>query len=97
MGKRFSWYSGGRKYKIWLDRFLLSPRIVSDWGVVGKFIGLRDIFDHCPVWLVTGRGDWGPKLFKFNNEWLQNKDFLVFLEREWKEMEFRGRGDFVRK
>lgn len=27
------------------------------WGAVGKYIGLRDIFNHCPVWLVVDKED----------------------------------------
>lgn len=41
--------------------------------------------------------DWGPKPFKFNNEWFQKKDFLPFVETKWKEIEVQGRGDFVMK
>lgn len=53
---------------------------------MGKDIRDRDISDHCPVWLMTDKQDWGPKPFKFNSEWFQNKDFLCFVEREWSEI-----------
>ncbi|XP_058782868.1 uncharacterized protein LOC131657494 [Vicia villosa] len=67
------------------------------WGVLGKFIGQRDISDHCPVWLVVDKEDWGPKPFKFNNEWFHKKDFLKFVEKEWAEIVVYGRGDYVLK
>lgn len=37
-------------------------------GVVGQFIRLRDLSDHCPIWLIMDGADWGLKPFKFNNE-----------------------------
>ncbi|XP_058741814.1 uncharacterized protein LOC131614210 [Vicia villosa] len=96
-GKKFSWYSGDGRSKSRIDRILVSDAIVSSWGVVGQFIGNRDISDHCPVWLEVDKEDWGPKPFKFNNEWFSNKDFLPFVEREWMKLDVSGRGDFVLK
>lgn len=66
-------------------------------GSGGEKIGDRDISDHCPIWLVSDKKDWGLKPFKFNNEWFQNKEFIVFLEKEWGNLEVFGRGDFVLK
>ncbi|XP_058774615.1 uncharacterized protein LOC131648899 [Vicia villosa] len=96
-GKRFSWFSGDGKSKSRIDRFLVSNNIVSSWGVVGQLIGDRDVSDHCPVWLVVDKEDWGPKPFKFNNEWFSHKSFLSFVEEEWKNLKVYGRGDFVLK
>lgn len=61
--------------------------------VIGKNIGDRDISDHCPVWLVLDRENWGPKPFKFNNEWFTLYSFFHFMEKEWKEIKVEGRGD----
>ncbi|XP_058774477.1 uncharacterized protein LOC131648765 [Vicia villosa] len=97
IGKKFSWFSGDGKLRSRLDRFLMSSNIINRWGVVGQEIGERDISDHCPVWIVADKSDWGPKPFKFNNEWFQHKDFLGYVEREWRSMEVYGRGDFVLK
>ncbi|XP_058746742.1 uncharacterized protein LOC131619688 [Vicia villosa] len=96
-GKRFSWFSGDGKHKSRIDRFLVSNNIISRWGVVGQLVGLRDISDHCPEWLVVDNKDWGPKPFKFNNEWFQHKELMPFLEREWKELIVNGHGDYVLK
>ncbi|XP_058726991.1 uncharacterized protein LOC131598402 [Vicia villosa] len=96
-GKKFSWFSGDGKTKSRLDRFLIDGNIISSWSVVGQLIGQRDVSDHCPVWLVVDKEDWGPKPFKFNNEWFNNKEFLHFVEVEWKAIIVRGRGDFVLK
>ncbi|XP_058726223.1 uncharacterized protein LOC131597549 [Vicia villosa] len=96
-GKKFSWFSSDGRSKSRIGRILVSNNIVNWWGVVGQQIGDMDISDHCPIWLVANKNDWGPKPFKFNNEWFQNKDFIGFLEKEWKEMEVYGRGDYVLK
>ncbi|XP_058776769.1 uncharacterized protein LOC131651118 [Vicia villosa] len=96
-GKKFSWFSGDGKSKSRIDRFLVSDSIVSSWGVVGQLIGSRDISDHCPVWLISEKEDWGPKPLKFNNEWFTDKNFILFVEKEWRGLDVQGRGDFVLK
>ncbi|XP_058783797.1 uncharacterized protein LOC131658528 [Vicia villosa] len=96
-GKRFSWFCGDGKSKSRLDRFLVEDSLVSSWGVVGQMIGLRDISDHCPVWLMSDKEDWGPKPFRFNNEWFADDNFITFVEKEWRGLEVAGRGDFVLK
>ncbi|XP_058784985.1 uncharacterized protein LOC131659881 [Vicia villosa] len=96
-GKRFSWFSGDGKSKSRIDRFLISNNIISSWGVVGQWIGMRDISDHCPVWLMVDKEDWGPKPFKFNNEWFNDKNFFDFVKKEWEGIKVQGRGDFVLK
>ncbi|XP_058726541.1 uncharacterized protein LOC131597898 [Vicia villosa] len=96
-GKKYSWFSADGKSKSRLDRFILDGNIVSSWGVVGQLIEQRDVSDHCSVWLVVDKEDWGPKPFKFNNEWFHNKDFMLFVEVEWKAIIVSGRGDFILK
>ncbi|XP_058746048.1 uncharacterized protein LOC131618913 [Vicia villosa] len=96
-GKKFTWFSGDGKLKSRIDRFLVSNNIISKWGVVGQWIGSRDVSDHCPVWLLVDKEDWGPKPFKVNNEWFSHKSFFSFVEEEWKSLYVQGRGDFVLK
>ncbi|XP_058775507.1 uncharacterized protein LOC131649767 [Vicia villosa] len=57
-GKKFSWFSGDGKTKSRLDRFLVYGNIISSWGVVGQFIGLRDVSDHCPDFLHFVESEW---------------------------------------
>ncbi|XP_058747128.1 uncharacterized protein LOC131620126 [Vicia villosa] len=75
--KKFSWFGGDGRCKSRLDRFLVTNSVMDRWGVVGHFIVQRDISDHCPVWLTVDSEDWGPKPFKFNNEWFKDKDFML--------------------
>ncbi|XP_058726606.1 uncharacterized protein LOC131597964 [Vicia villosa] len=87
-GQKYTWFSGDGKVKSRIDRFLLSSVIVNRWEVVGQLIGDRDISDHFPIWIKTDVANWGPKPFKFNNEWFSLDSFIPFVE---------GRGDFVLK
>lgn len=48
-GKKYMGYSGDGKSISRIDQFLLSDEVVDKWGVVGKFMGARDISDHCPL------------------------------------------------
>lgn len=56
-----------------------------------------DIFDHFPIWIKAGIGDWGPKSFRFNNYWVKHKDFLSFVKEEWDVVSVIGQGDFILK
>ncbi|XP_058759249.1 uncharacterized protein LOC131632522 [Vicia villosa] len=96
-GKLFSWFSGDGRCMSRLDRFLLEDSIVDRWGVVGQMIGSRDISDHCPIWIISDKADWGPKPFKIVNAWFDNKEFLPFVEKEWLSLKVSGRADFVLK
>lgn len=42
--------------------------------------GLRDISDHCAIWWTVDKEDWGPKPFKFNNEFFSYRKFILFVE-----------------
>ncbi|XP_058750108.1 uncharacterized protein LOC131623108 [Vicia villosa] len=96
-GKKFTWFSGDGKSMSRIDRFLLSYNVVNIWDVSGQMIGERDISDHCPIWIMTDKYNWGAKPFKFNNEWFTFDSFLPFVEKEWLSLKVEGRGDFVLK
>ncbi|XP_058732668.1 uncharacterized protein LOC131604227 [Vicia villosa] len=96
-GKKFSWFSGDGKSMSRIDRFIVSNDVVSRWEVTGQLIGDRDISDHCPIWIIKDHRNWGPKPFKFNNEWFSFDSFIPFVEKEWKSIKVEGRGDFVLK
>lgn len=51
-GKAYSWYNEDVKSISRIDMFFLSNSLIVDWGNVGKCIDKRDIFDHCPIWLI---------------------------------------------
>ncbi|XP_058732644.1 uncharacterized protein LOC131604201 [Vicia villosa] len=96
-GKKFSWYSEDGKSMSRIDRILLSNAVVNRWEVIGQLIGDRDISDHCPIWIMSDKCNWGPKPFKFNNEWFSFDSFIPFVEGEWKSLKLEGRADYVLK
>ncbi|XP_058775266.1 uncharacterized protein LOC131649524 [Vicia villosa] len=95
--KKYTWFGGDGKAMSRIDRFLLSNVVVNRWDVIGQMVGDRDISDHCPIWVMTEKYNWGPKPFKFNNEWFSFDSFIPFVEKEWKSLKVEGRGDFVLK
>lgn len=56
-GKSYSWYISDGKSMSRIDRFLLSDSLICDWGIVGQLINKRDLFDHCPIWLIIYKQD----------------------------------------
>ncbi|XP_058786822.1 uncharacterized protein LOC131661328 [Vicia villosa] len=96
-GKKYTWFGGDGRTRSRIDRFLVADNIVSDWGVIGQMVEDRDVSDHCPVWLICDKANWGPKPFKVNKEWFSNKDFLPFVKKEWISIKVEGRGDFILK
>jgi len=50
------------------------------WGDNSLWVLPRDVSDHCPLILKYGEWDWGPKLFRFNNFWLENSKFKGVVE-----------------
>ncbi|XP_058767480.1 uncharacterized protein LOC131641192 [Vicia villosa] len=96
-GKKFTWYSGDGGSRSRIDRFLISDKVVNDWGIVGQFVGDRDLSDHCPLWLEVDNNNWGPKPFKFNNEWFSFDSFIPFMKKEWEGLKVEGMADFVLK
>jgi hypothetical protein len=57
----------------------------------------RDISDHCPLVLKNGGWDCGPKPFRFNNFWLQNRKFKGVVEEVWRNQNVNGWMGFILK
>lgn len=74
-----------------LDSFLLSEdQRISTWQISAQWVGARDISDHCPTCLACLVVDWGPKPFRFNNCWLEHKDFNSFVEESCRNFNVGG-------
>lgn len=95
VGGKFTWFNRNEKVMSRLDRFLLSENYIEKWNVAAQFIGARDISDHAPIWINENLKNWGPKPFKFNNNWLKHDEFQSFVEEEWRKIIVKARGDFV--
>ncbi|XP_058776748.1 uncharacterized protein LOC131651094 [Vicia villosa] len=94
IGGKFTCFSSNGRAMSRIERFLLSDSLIEDWKVAGQVIGGREISDHAPIWIKNNKKDWGPKPFKFNNNWLNHNDFGKFVEEEWAKINVKGRGDF---
>ncbi|XP_058726479.1 uncharacterized protein LOC131597832 [Vicia villosa] len=97
VGGRFTWSNKEGNVRSRLDRFLLSDGLIDDWKIVGQKVGDMDISDHVPIWLIANDKNWGPKPFRVNNCWFENKDFKKFVEEAWNDVSVAGRQDFVMK
>lgn len=82
-GRKFSWFFSDGVSMSRLDRFLITDGLLSLWNVSGKWIGDRDISDHCPIWLIRSIKDSGPKPFLFINGLLKHSDFRPFVSSCW--------------
>ncbi|KAH1131307.1 hypothetical protein J1N35_002685 [Gossypium stocksii] len=79
--RKFTWY-GPENKKSRLDRFLLDEgwfEKIEDFQQQGLN---RTVSDHIPILLSYGSSDWGPRLFKFFNAWVQNKECMSIIKKE---------------
>ncbi|MCI22282.1 transposon TX1 putative protein, partial [Trifolium medium] len=97
LGRRFTWYHANGRSMSRLDRVLVSTEWLDSWGMCSLWVLPRDVSDHCPLVLKYGDNDWGPKPFRFNNHWLEHKDFKEVVKEAWRENEVRGWMGFVLK
>lgn len=51
IGGRFTWFNNVGSSIGRLDRFLISDDLNVSWNIVVQFVGIRDISNHCPIWL----------------------------------------------
>jgi hypothetical protein len=73
-----------------IDRFIVSEEWLNDWGVCSLWVLPRDISDHCPLILKKDNLDWGPRPFRFNNYWLEHKDYKKVVEETWRNQSING-------
>ncbi|MCH87331.1 endonuclease/exonuclease/phosphatase family protein [Trifolium medium] len=80
IGRHFTWYQSSGRAMSRIDRMLISDEWAI-WRGNGSLWALpRDVSDHCPLLLRYLQEDWGPKPFRFNNFWLENKKFVKLVE-----------------
>jgi hypothetical protein len=97
LGRRFTWYQPSGRAMSRLDRVLISDEWASKWGWPSLWVLPRDVSDHCPLVLTYHNRDWGPKPFRFNNFWLENKKFPIVVESFWLNHNVQGWMGFVLK
>jgi hypothetical protein len=82
LGRRYTWYHLNGISMSRIDRLFVSEEWLCVWGDVSLWGLPRDVSNHCPFVLTLGGcgWGWGPKLFRFNNYWLQNRSLKGFVE-----------------
>jgi hypothetical protein len=97
LGRRFTWYHSNGVAMSRIDRGWVSPEWMEEWGDCSVWVCSRDVSDHCPLVLKYADNAWGPKPFRFNNYWLDHKNFKKVVEECWRGNEITGWMAFVLK
>ncbi|GAU32684.1 hypothetical protein TSUD_145580 [Trifolium subterraneum] len=95
IGRKFTWFHPNGMSMSRLDRLLISPSWFEMWGSPNVWVLPRDVADHCPLVLRYSSADWGPKPFRFNNFWLENRDFKEVITNAWEAQHLEGWMGFI--
>ncbi|KAK3219657.1 hypothetical protein Dsin_013627 [Dipteronia sinensis] len=84
-GMEFTW-SNFRDTVAWsrLDRFLISPVLLSRIPQLRQRGLPRSVSDHNPIVMDTPKIDWGPSPFHFFNVWREDKKMMDDVRSGWK-------------
>ena len=73
-----------------LNRFMFSV----EWGALfphlRQEVEVRAVSDHNPIILDSSPPNWGPSPFRFENMWLEHRDFDKVFEKWWMECMVQG-------
>ena len=97
LGRCYTWYHPNGRSMSRIDRMLVSKEWGQVWGEYALWVLPRDVSDHCPLVLKNGGWNWGPAPFRFNNFWLQNRDFKGVVEEAWRNQNVSSWMSFVLK
>ncbi|MCH79641.1 LINE-1 reverse transcriptase like, partial [Trifolium medium] len=90
LGRRFTWFHPSGTAMSRIDRVMVSTDWLHCWGQSFLWVLPRDVSDHCPLLLKRNGHDWGPKPFRFNNVWLEHKDFSKMVDEVWRGLNVVG-------
>jgi hypothetical protein len=97
LGRHFTWYHANGIAMSRIDRCWVSLEWLQMWGDCSAWVCPRDVSDHCPLVLKYVDDNWGPKPFRFNNYWLDHRNFNKVVEECWHAQEVSGWMAFVLK
>lgn len=97
IGRRFTWTRPNGKSISRIDRMLVSKEWLDLWEGSSLRALNQKFSDHCSLVLKNQKFDWGPRLFRFLNCWLEDTDFKTFMEEKWRVFNVIRRGAFVLK
>ncbi|KAL8531126.1 hypothetical protein ACS0TY_007949 [Phlomoides rotata] len=90
VGRSYKWYRPDGSCKSKLDRLLVNSNWLTMLPNVILKDGKRSFSNHIPIFIEGYIKYWGPKLFKFFNQWLQHPTFKKMMDEAWKESSRRG-------
>ncbi|KAL8505547.1 hypothetical protein ACS0TY_016695 [Phlomoides rotata] len=82
VGRRFTWYRPDGTCKSKLDRLLVNSTWLNNWSGSILRDGKRSLSDHVPIYIEGSKNDWGPRPFKFFNQWIQHPSYKGFVIKE---------------
>ncbi|KAK3189252.1 hypothetical protein Dsin_028813 [Dipteronia sinensis] len=96
LGSNFTW-TNSREKGTWakLDRFLISPKLLSWYPKMEQHCLSRNLSDHCLITIGVPKDDWGPTPFRFFNNWKEDKEMIGDARIGWNECEAKGTKGFV--
>jgi hypothetical protein len=97
LGRNFTWFHPNGIAMSRIDRVLISNEWNQCWGDTALWVLPRDVSDHCPLVLKVGGWDWGPKPFRCNNFWLENRKLRSIVEEEWRNGSLSGWMGYILK
>ncbi|KAL9670720.1 hypothetical protein QQ045_008278 [Rhodiola kirilowii] len=87
-GRRFTW--GNKNGASRLDRFLISPGVLSSWPKIEQ-VGLeKGPSDHVVVPVSVGEKSWGIRPFRILNAWLDHPGLKGRVKEAWSYVEVQG-------
>ncbi|KAL8462975.1 hypothetical protein ACS0TY_033030 [Phlomoides rotata] len=97
VGRRFTWYRPDGTCNSKLDRLLVNTNWINKW--TGQILrgGKRSLSDHVPIFIEGCKKDWGPRPFKFFNQWIQHPGYKELIEKVWSSSTKQGWASFVIK
>ncbi|KAL8497360.1 hypothetical protein ACS0TY_020881 [Phlomoides rotata] len=97
VGRRFTWYRPDGTCKSKLDQLLVNTNWLNKWP--GQILreGKRALSDHVPIFIEGSNKDWGPRPFKFFNQWIQHPGYKELIEKVWSTSTKQGWASFVIK
>jgi hypothetical protein len=73
-----------------LDRVFVSEEILSEVGIYRSWVEHPFVSDHAPVFFqMEIRPRYKPFPFKFNSDWLREKEFVDLVHKTWLDPMFR--------
>ncbi|GKV10568.1 hypothetical protein SLEP1_g21912 [Rubroshorea leprosula] len=82
-GRRYTWYQVNGASMSKIDRFLLSEDWLLNWSDCKRWGLGRSISDHYPIILKNILVDWGPRLFKWFDAWLDTPGLRDEIKKVW--------------